>query len=475
MKFEILSPEDKALVHKKSLELLKEVGIKVDSEKILKLMADNGCEVDFDKQLIKFPDKIIEDAVKIAPHKFVLGALNKEKDMYLGEGNSYICTDGQGCFVGDWETGERRISKMEDLVNAAKIAEATDYIRCFWPIITAHDVPDGTRIVHEMVESFKVSTLHFESDCYNTAQADCYKKVLHYLFDEETLLNRPPLSLVCCPVTPLTFEGPMAEGTISMGEINTPVVILPMPIAGTTAPMSLFSTVIQNNAEVLAGNAIFQTANPGRKVIYGAAPGILDMATSLFCVGSAEGALQNAACTEMGKYYNLPTMACFGCDAPTPGEQSGTERGIACVTLFMAGADILTGVGLTGSAQILYLEELILNEDILNMCRRVSEGIRTGEEHSLTDLVKEIGPGGNFLAESSTVEYLKNGEHLHIKHLSRDSYEGWRLNGKKGELEMAAEKITSILAEHKQCNFTEEQIEGLREIMDKADKEIFID
>lgn len=472
MKYELLSKEDKALIHAKSLEILSEVGVRVESEKVLALMARKGCSVDFEKEIVRFPAHVIEDAVKTAPEKFVLGALDPEKDMYLGEGNTYMCTDGQGCFVGDLATGERRESKMADLIDSAKVADAMDYINCFWPIITAHDVPDGTRTIHEMIESWRVCSLHFQTDCYNEFQAGYYKEILHFLFDEEILSARPPLSLVCCPVTPLIFEGDMLDGTISMGEINTPVVILPMPIAGTTAPMSLFSTIIQNNTEVLAGNAIFQAAHPGRKIIFGAAPGILDMASSLFCVGSVEGALQNAACTEMAQSYGLPTMACFGADTQIPGEQSGAERGVGGVLVFMSGADLISGVGLTGSAQTLYLEELVLDEDICNMCRRAAQGMRTGEEHSLTELVKIVGPGGNFLAEESTVAYLKNGEHLQIKNFCRDNYEGWKLGGKKSELEVAREKVDAVLSKTAKVNFSDAQLTKIKEIMDRADTNI---
>lgn len=185
-----------------------------------------------------------------------------------------------------------------------------------------------------------------------------------------------------------------------------------------------------------------------------------------------EGALQNAACTEMSKSYAMPTMACFGADTQIPGEQSGAERGVGGMSVFMSGADLISGVGLTGSAQTLYLEELVLNEDICNMCRRAARGIGGGREHALTELVKAVGPGGNFLAEASTVAYLKNGEHLAIKNFCRDNYEGWKAKGQKNEIQTAQEKVERILAAHDKENFSAQQRAGLKQIMNRADANI---
>jgi trimethylamine--corrinoid protein Co-methyltransferase len=262
----------------------------------------------------------------------------------------------------------------------------------------------------------------------------------------------------------------MLDGTVKLGEAGVPVLILPMPIAGTTAPMSLLSTIIQNNAEVLAGNAILQTAHPGRAVLYGAAAGILDMSTTLFCVGSAEGALQNAACGEMAKFYGLPGFVCVGgADAQTPGIQSTIERTSQMVVGFLGGADILCGVGLTGTAQYLYREELIIGEDIVGYCKRIADGVRTGEEHALTDLAIEVGPGGNFLAEESTVDYLYNGEHFMPKTFCRESSANWENSPKKDIMQYARSKAKEILDAPPKENFNAALTEKLGKILLSAD------
>jgi len=474
LKIEILQQDDVMLVHEKSLELLEKTGIKVESPKILELMANAGCDVDTEKSIIKLPGALVEECIRLAPGKFILGSLDGKNDMALGEGNTYVATDGQGCFAVNGETGEKSYSTMKDLCDAARLADALDYISCFWPIVTAGDVPDESRTLHEIVEIWRVSSKHITADCFNEEQAKYYMEILEAILGGIVEIpKRNILSVCCCPVTPLLFEGPMLEGTVKLGEAGVPVLVLPMPISGATAPMPLFSAIIQNNAETLAGNAILQTAHPGRPVIYGSAPGILDMSTALFCVGSPEGALENAACAQMAKHYCMPSLISMGgADAQAPGIQATAERMVSMVPGFMTGADILCGVGLTGTAQNLYLEEMVIADDIVGFCKRFARGVDTGEERALTSLVAEVGPGGNFLAEESTVEYLHKGEHYMPKVFCREGDKVTEDSPKKDIMRFAGSRVREILEKPAKENFSPEESERLAAILAEADKEL---
>jgi len=363
---------------------------------------------------------------------------------------------------------------MKDLTDAARLADALDYITCFWPIVSADDVPDGSRTLHEIVECWKVSSKHITADCFNEGQAKYYMKILEAILGgREEIPKKNILSVCCCPVTPLLFEGPMLEGTVMLGEAGVPALVLPMPISGATSPMPLLSTIIQNNAETLAGNTILQTAHPGRPVIYGAALGILDMATTLFCVGSPEGALGNVACGQMAKHYDMPSLlSAGGADALAPGIQSAVERMIALLPVFLSGTDIVCGVGLTGTAQYLHKEELIIAEDMVGFCRRFASGVSTGEEHALTDLVTRLGPGGNFLADESTVEYLYKGEHYMPKSFCREGDKGWDDSPKRDIAGFAKQKVRDILGKPAKENFDAELVEKLGGILAAADAEL---
>jgi trimethylamine--corrinoid protein Co-methyltransferase len=468
----ILSEADKKLVHKESLRILESVGVRLESETVLSMLKAKGCIVS-DDGVVKIPASLIEDALSTAPKKFILGGLDPKNDMYLGEGNSYITTDGQACFAFDYEKGDRRETTLQDLLEAAKLVDSLDYINCFWPIVTAGDMPDESRTLYELARSYSVLGKHFQTDCYSEAQAKYYIRILEAILgDHEKIKKRNIFSVVCCPISPLIFEPEMVEGCIALQEVSVPIVILPMPIAGTTAPMSLFSTVIQNNAEFLAGLTIFQLGKPGSPIIYGSAAGVLDMRTTQFCVGAPECALQNAAACEMSKMYGLPSLISTNAsEAKEPDIQCGREKAVNLMTTYMVRPDLICGVGLIETANLYYPELLVLDEDSVGYARRVADGIRGGEEHALTDVLLEVGVGGNFIAEESTVEYLRNGEHYNPVATNRQPYEAW-IHAGESVREAARQKAEAIIKEPKESYLTGDIVAKLESILVEAENEL---
>ena len=446
--FSVLSEADKTLVHDESLKILEQVGIRLESPKTLAMLKEKGCDVDEASSVVKFPSALVEKALASCPRKFILGAPDPKNDLFLGEGNTYIATDGQSCFAFDTEKGERRDSVMTDLMDAAKIVSKLDYIQLFWPIVSAGDLPEEIRTVSEFARGINVVGKHFQTDCFSEAQAAYYIKVLEAMCgSREKAIERKLLSLVCCPVSPLVYDAEMTEGCLALTELEVPILILPMPISGTTGPMSLLGTVIANNTEVLAGVTIFQLKKPGTPILYGSAPGILDMATTLFCTGSPEGALQNAASCEMAKRYGLPVLISTNCsEAKEPDVQAGREKAATLTACAMTRPDILCGVGLVDAANLYYPEMLVLDEDSVGYALRIVGGIRGGAEHALTDAVLAVGPGGDFLSQKSTRAYLRNGEHYRPAMTVRQSFETWAASPDGDIRAKARKKVAEILA-----------------------------
>jgi len=474
VEFKILSEGDKALIHGESLKVLERSGVRLESRLSRDMLREKGCDVSEESRIVRFPPHLVENALKTAPKKFILGGLDPKNDMRLGEGNVYIATDGQACFIYDAEKGERRETVMKDVVESARIVDRLDYIRLFWPIVSAGDVPTEIRTLCEFVRGLKVLGKHFQTDCFSAGQAKYYIKILEAILgSRERVIERKIFSAVCCPVSPLVFEAEMVEGCLALAEIEAPVLVLPMPISGTTAPMSLLGTVVQNNAEVLAGLTIFQLNRPGTPVIYGAAPGILDMVSTLFCTASPEGSLQNAASCEMAKLYGLPSLISTNCsESKEPDVQCGREKAATLVPCAMAGPDILCGVGLVDTANLYYPELLVLDEDSIGYGMRIAAGIRGGEENALTEATLSVGPGGNYLSEKSTRAYLRNGEHYRPKITVRQPYESWEASLKADIRERAREKVAQILALPEKHYLTDDVTAILESILVQAEKEL---
>ncbi|RLC62455.1 MAG: trimethylamine methyltransferase, partial [Chloroflexi bacterium] len=143
-----LSDNEVEQIHEASLRILKETGVKVLSEKVRKLLAENGAEID--GEIIKIPKSMVEEAVRRAPREIVLGARESKWDLKIPtEDFPYMASSGLSPFVDDFETGERRYSTASDLRDFALVCDYLDTVDFFSPAVIPNDVPPPFQELHK--------------------------------------------------------------------------------------------------------------------------------------------------------------------------------------------------------------------------------------------------------------------------------------------------------------------------------------
>jgi trimethylamine:corrinoid methyltransferase-like protein len=70
----VLSEEEKAQVHERSLAVLATTGVKVNTAKGRQFLRDAGAEIDSNSNIVKFPRAVIEESLRLAPKEFTLDA-----------------------------------------------------------------------------------------------------------------------------------------------------------------------------------------------------------------------------------------------------------------------------------------------------------------------------------------------------------------------------------------------------------------
>ena len=70
-----------------------------------------------------------------------------------------------------------------------------------------------------------------------------------------------------CPNSPLFYSDFACEGIKVYAERNQPVLVVSAPMTGITSPIYLYSTVVLQIAEILAGLVLAQLYRPGVPVI----------------------------------------------------------------------------------------------------------------------------------------------------------------------------------------------------------------
>jgi len=137
----------------------------------------------------------------------------------------------------------------------------------------------------------------------------------------------------------------------------------------------------------------------------------------------------------------------------------------------MAGANLIYGAGMLDSGLIFSYAQLVIDNDIFKMIRKVMQGMRVDDENLAVDIIKSVGPGGDFLMQDHTMKYMRTLPSV-PNLIDRGNRENWLASGEKGLAEKAAEKAAEILANHKPVPLSDETKSALRSVVEESDAEM---
>ena len=113
----------------------------------------------------------------------------------------------------------------------------------------------------------------------------------------------------------------------------------------------------------------------------------------------------------------------------------------------LAGANLIYGPGMLEMGMTFSFGQLVIDNEIAGMVKRVVGGVRFDPELMGVELIKEIGIGGHFLTEDHTLEYLR-AEQTQSRLLDRRMREQWEQGGAKSLNLTAREQARAILKTH---------------------------
>ena len=464
----VLADEEKDGIHEASLRVLARTGLRVDSAKARGLLKAFGAEVHDSSRIVRFPRAVVEQALDMATKEFSLGARREGWNLRMNAGNCLLCMDGQGVSTLDRKSAEVRPSTYRDLQEATILGNALDEVGVYWSITTANDMEENpANFLIYLRYLLKNFTKHIQEPVSTPQEAQLLREVLQIVYgSSETIREKHPWSFLLCPLSPLVIEESYTDAYLAMAGLDIPLGAMPMPLMGATAPASLAATAVLGNSEVLGMLCIAQAAEPGVPFIYAPALALMDPRSGGYLSGAIENGLLGAMETEMGRYYKLPVMASGGSTGHfVPSIQSAVERGMNGLLTALSRPDLMVGPGLLGGSMILSLEQFYLDVEMFRMSRRASEGLRVNEQSLLEEVISSVGPGGNFLAEDSTVEAIHAGQWYLSDLFTSTSYEQWVSRGKPAVLEQVRERIDRLLASHESLPLSDEAERELAALM----------
>ena len=446
--FKPLTDDSIRMIHDTVMRIVEEVGFQVHSDAGLELFRQAGARVDEGERLVSLPRGKAMELIDMAPSEIMLCGQDEKHDIALGGNRVYTGTGGTALNVYRQETGEKTPATLEDLKRIAKLVDRLDNIHLFLLPTYPNDLPVDRVDVNRFWAGLDNTTKHVMGGLYTyDGMTQAIRMAEIVAGSAEKLRERPIISMIACTVSPLKIDKEYGDFMIAIARSGVPVVCPAEPLCGATSPVTLAGNVVMQTVDSLMGVMLTQLASPGAPVILGSVATSTDLRSFSYLAGSVEMGLVNAAGAQMAQFYKLPFYATGGMtDSKVVDAQSGYESAITNLLCALAGANFIhDAAGLMEFALTVCYEKYVVDDDILGMVMRAVEGVNVNEDTLAFDLIKQVGPGGNFVTAKHTRHYMRR-EHYQPSLSDRDSRADWEAKGGKDTWQRAAERVNEILA-----------------------------
>ena len=420
----VLSDDEIKSIHKASVDILSSCGVQMGDAEMLSLLKAKGLEVKDDT--VRFSRSVLEDTIAGIPSTIDVFDREGAFAFTLGDGDSKIAAGHNAVFWVDGETGATRPSRVADVETFSRICENLEYIHMIGIPVMPQDVPNPrTTLVHAVraVVENSAKPVFFSTDNreINRAVIDLLEAAYGGDFSSE-VYGISQLS----PTSPLYWEKGVTQAIRDTLTTNVPLAILPEPNAGVSAPYTLAGLLTVNNAECLSGLAMIQLLKPGAAVMYANSWTAMDMRTAAALVGSTETSICRVAGAQLARYYGVPSHTTApNSDNHAHDEQNAWEKTYSTMCSVAAGNDLVVNCGMFATGLTCSNEQLVMDEEISAMAKRIATGIEVTEETIAADLIKDTGPRGEYLTSDHTLAWLRRGEYLEPRVSVRTGRESW--------------------------------------------------
>jgi len=453
-------------IHESALTLLSEIGVEVHSKLAFETFQKHGAGCDTSKKLVKLSRSMVEDAIDKAPKKVVLCGREEKHDLYCEGKNVYLGTGGTVLNVIDLETDEKRPTLLKDVRDIARLCDALENIHFMVLPVYPNDLPPQEVDINRFHSSILNCSKHLMGGVYTLkGTLDTIKMAEMIAGSPKALRERPFISFITCVVSPLKIDDLYGDILYHIARAGMPVAIPAEPLTGATAPVTIAGLLTGLHAETLSGVVLTQLVNSGTPVLYACTATSTDLKTMGYVSGSLEMGLINAGAAAMAQYVDLPNYTTAGMsDSKLVDTQNGYEKGITSVLVALSGSNFIhDAAGLVEFASTASYKQYVIDEEIIGMVMRAVRGIEVSEETIALDAYRRVGPGGNFLCDHHTVQWMRR-EHFTPKLSDRQLRVNWEKSGRPCVEEKAKGIAKAILRDHKPLGLPKELNDQLKKM-----------
>lgn len=467
-----LSEADLDQIHAQAMRILENIGTDVDSEVMLRMLADAGQRVDGTR--VRWDAGFVMEQLAKAPGQFTLQGRDPRHTVTIGGGSLIHTPTGGAPFVADADRG-RRDGDIAAHTELVKMAHASDLLPVLQSGTTeAQDLSDLSRHME-----MDYSILRWSGRPYILYGAtgprtrDGLALAAIAAGGEEALRRQPGVMGIVNPNSPLVWDNLMVEELMALAEYGQPVAITPFLLAGASAPVTLAGGLSLLVAETLSGVAMAQLVRPGAPCILGTFVNGVDMRSGGPSLGLPESSLGTLAGSQLARRYGLPLRGggglCSGLDLDA---QTATESAMSLWATYLAECDIVVhAAGWLEGGLVASYEKLALDVEVIQMFERMRKGIVVDESQLAYDVIEELGPGGLFLAHEHTLEHFRTESFMSPMFRSQ-AYPTWVKLGSPSVASVATSQWKKLLDDYEDPGIDASMDAELRSFIDRRSAEL---
>ena len=469
--YRLLTEDQIKEIHRASLEVLETVGVRLLHEEAVELLRDAGCRVK-DGDVVQIPNWLVEECIRSAPSRITIYSQTGQEAMRLEGRHIHFGLGTDLISTYDLRTGETRPSRLQDVINAARVADYCQEIDFIASFGLPSDVPTNSMYVECARAMMENSTKPMFVTAAGYEDLAVIIEMAGVVAGGADALRRKPFLIHYSePTAPLVHSHNAVRKVFLCAEKGVPICYTPGDILGASMPVTLAGGIVQANAEALSGIVLHQTKVKGAPIISGFVASPLDMKKGTICYGAPDFRLTNSAFADIFHYYGLPMWSTVGSDAHSLDAQAAMEHAFSTLMAAMDGANLIHDVGYLGQGLLSNPASIVMCSEIISYVKRIIRGFDLTREKMAVDVIRQVGPGGQYLTAMHTKTHFQQ-ELWQPKYLNRNSPQAWADAGARRYEDVVIQKALDILDTYEPEPLPEDARHKVAEVAKRAEADL---
>jgi len=406
-RLQLLGPEQIREVHRYSVQILEDTGIKVESRTALNIFnKSDGIKIRED--VVYIQDELIDHAIRQAPSNIEIFRRTGEHAFHLGSkqgANTHFGIGVTNSWFQDIESKRVERFTRKHMQHSTKLGDLLENYEMISTLGVASDAPVDKLDMYATLDMYANTTKPLVLLISGENKINEVFDLLSALHGDISL--RPFCIPYVNPITPLVLNKATTDKMIASIRRRLPLMYSNYGMYGGSSPITEGGSLALLNAELLAGLVFSQLLQEGSEIILGSLPAAFDM-TSMGSLYTPSSYLLNLACAEMMNFYEIPHCGTSGSSSGRGADlQASGNLWLNHLSSCLGKIGCAPFVGGNFDSMAFSPSTVVLSGQIIGEARKFARGFEL-DKHSINlQEINLVGHGGDYFTSQQTLASLQ--------------------------------------------------------------------